>query len=204
MEKYVMEFKKFSARDIKAEFPITAIRMNKSLCQDILFDLNSKFTEIDSFKFSSAFFYDFNKISIGVSWDKVFVIDGVDFLHKYSKSSKPLIKDRSLYAFLYLPDNDSSAFAEAIVTNPWLNDLCNQPLRLLSERALAVKATVARVSSTLVYTSVIDSLSPGFTPRGIWGLDYMFMWKSHHLEPEMKITDTLSLVTLTDYVNSFK
>lgn len=204
MKNYVMEFKKFSARDIKANFPITAIRMNKSLCQDILFDLNSKFTEIDSFKFSSAFFYDFNMISVGVSWDKIFVIDGVEFLHRHSRSSKPLVKDRALYAFLYLPDNDNSAFAEAIVTNPWLNDLCSHPLRLLSERVSAVKTTIAQVSSTLVYNAVIQDLGTGFTPRGIWGLDYMFMWKSHHLEPELKITETLSLMTLTEYVNSFK
>lgn len=200
-----MEFKKFSARNIKADFPITAIRMHKVLCQDILFDLNSKFTEIDSFKFSSAFFYDFNMISVGVNWDKVFVIDGVEFLHRYSGSTKPLVRDRALYAFLYLPDSNASTFAEAMITNPWLNNLCNRPLRLLSERVSAVKSTISRVSSSIVYNSIVQAKSlQGFTPRGVWGLDYMFMWKSHHLEPELKITETVSLITLADYVKSFK
>lgn len=198
-----MEFKKFSARDIKSTFPITAIRMHKPLCQDVLFDLSSRFTEVESFKFSSAFFYDFYQIRERVAWENIYVLDGVEYLHRQTGTNKPLVRDRALYSFLYLVEDSSSAFAEALATNPWLNDLCNRPLRLLSERVLVVKSAVAQIASSCIYKAVLDDLDSGFTPRGVWGMDYMFMWKSFHIQPNLQINGSLHLVTLTDYVNSF-
>lgn len=198
-----MEFKKFSAREIKSHFPITAISMHEPLCQDVLFDLNRNFTEIESFKFSSAFFYDFYKIRTGVNWDHIYVLDGVEFLHRQSQSDKPLVKDRALYSFLYLEENSSSEFALALATNPWLNDLCDRPMRLLSERVVAVRNAIARIGSSIVYSAINKHLDSGYTPRGVWGYDYMFMWKNANIEAGLKITEEISLCTLTDYINSF-
>lgn len=198
-----MEFKKFSARGVKANFPITAIRMHKTLCQDILFDLSSSLQEVGSYKFSRAYFYDFYKILDGVHYDNVYVLDGVELLHRYANTDKPLVKDRALYSFLYLAEDKTSTFAEAILTNPWLNNLCNRPLRLLSERVSVIESVIAQISSSVIYSSVLENLDSGFTPRGVWGLDYMFAWKSFHDEPKVQINDKLMLIPLTEYINTF-
>ncbi|MFF2798084.1 hypothetical protein [Lysinibacillus xylanilyticus] len=203
MHNYAMEWRKFSARKIESTYPITAIKMNKILCQDILFNLGSSFTEIESLKFSTAYFYDFHRIRKRVAWENIYVLDGVEFLHRQSGSNKPLIRDRALYSFLYLSEDSTYTFAEAIVTNPWLSDLCNMPLRLMSERVSVIKNMVSQVAFSKIYKAVEEDLDSGFTPRGVWGLDYMFMWKSFHVEPALEINEDLKLIPLLDYVKSF-
>ena len=198
-----MEFKKFSAREIKSTYPIMAIKMQEVLCQDLLFDLNVNYCEADSFKFSTAFFYDFYKIRDRVSWDNVYVLDGVEFLHRSVNSNKPLVRDRALYKFLYKKQDTASAFVEAIVTNPWLNDLCIRPMRIMSDRVTVINSVVAQFAFNNIQKAIIQDLDSGFTPRGVWGLDYMFMWKTHHDEPVVHVNGEISLIRLDEYIKYF-
>lgn len=203
MQNYAMEFKKFSAREIKSSYPITAISMHRTLCQDLLFDLSSRTVSVDSFTFSSAYFYDFYKIREGVVWDNIFVLDGVSILHKSTGTSQPLIRDRALYSFLYTDISKPELFARALVTNPWLNDLCKQPFRLLSERVVSIMKNINSLAWGTIYSAIVDHLDSGFTPRGVWGMDYMFMWKGYHLTARKEIAPGVTLITLEEYIESF-
>lgn len=198
-----MEFKKFSARSFVSEYPIIAIKSHRTLCQDILFDLTTNFVEKDTLKFSSAYFYDYRQVRAKTDWNTIYVIDGVSYLHQKSGTDKPLVKDRPLYYFLYVANDDVSAFAEALVTNPWLNDLCDRPTQFMSERVAIIRSIIRNVNSRDISGQIIDLLSPSFTPRGIWGLDYMFLWKTPNLPPELQLNESITLIPLSEYIDSF-
>ena len=203
MQNYVREFNKFTPRKIKAVYPITAIPMHRTLCQDLLFDLSSRSVSVGSFTFSNAYFYDFYKISDGVHWSNIFVLDGVGVLHKSVGTNQPLVRDRALYSFLYLDTGKAELFARALVTNPWLNDLCKQPLRLMSERVNAVMGSIKEIWNKEIYTPILEQVDSGFTPRGVWGIDYMFMWKTHVSTVNTHVNENLSLITLDEYIKYF-
>lgn len=205
MRHYEREFKKFVARDIKSNFPITAIRMERVLCQDILFDLNNKFTATGANRFSGTFFYDFFKITAEVDFNSIYVIDGVKFLHEHSGTGKPLVRDRALYKFLYTTESSNTSYAEALATNPWLNDLSNTPTRLMSEKVFVVRNAVAQlITKEIMSSAIINKLSDKFTPRGVWGYDYMFRWKELWEKPELELTPQVTLIPLAEYVQSFE
>lgn len=198
-----MEFQKFLQRPIKFDKPITSFRMNRTLCQDTLFTLAHNKRVVKSFIFTKAFFYDFFDNTTNISFDSLYVLDGVEYLHKRSKSTKPLVRDRALYSFLYLDGDATSAFASAVITNPWLNELSNRRLRYMSERASAIKSEIYRIGSVDIIGAIKEHLDSGFTPRGVWGLDYIFRWK-HNTEPALQVNDDIRLIPLAEYIELFK
>lgn len=199
-----MEYRKFIQRPIKNRKPITSFKMNKILCQDAIYTIATNDVEVQGLKFSKAFFYDFNDNVENQNLDDLYVLDGVAHIHKLSNSNLPLVRDRALYTFLYLEGDLNLAYLNAIATNPWLDDLSNRSLRFMSHRAIEIKNTILRLDKTQLYSNIIDHLDTGFTPRGRWGLDYVFKWKHPHQEPLVQVTPDIRLVPFREYINYFE
>ena len=199
-----MEYQKFIQRKIKHIRPITSFKMIKTLCQDAIHTIASNDVEFQGMKFSKAFFYDFNNNVQDQYLGDLYILDGVEYLHQLSKSELPLVRDRHLYAFLYLDGDINAAYLNALETNPWLDDLSNRTVRLFSSRASEIKNVIQHINKTKIYTSIKEHVDVGFTPRGVWGLDYVFKWKTPHIPAKVHVTDEITLKPFEEYINYFK
>lgn len=203
MENYAMEFNKFLKRPIKPKKPITSFKMNRTLCQDVLFSLAHDVKSVNSLPFTRAFFYDFfDNTDNDINY--LYVIDGVEYLHRISGTDKPLVRDRALYSFLYLDSNCTRLYASAIETNPWLDGFCSRRLRFMSERAMSIKMEIHRIVKERISYVVRHNLEDGFTPRGVWGLDYIFKWQNLNALPQQQLTEDMKLTPMSEYVSYFK
>lgn len=204
IKRFVMEFQKYSARTVPTVRALSSLKVNKLLCEDLLFSVGEPVNNRESFAFSSAYFLDFNKVTQKVDWGNLYVLDGVKYLHKISGTSLPLVKNRDLFYFLYANNDSNAAFCKALLTNPWLNDICNQPAQFMSEKVFCIKDAVSHFNSSTIMKVILGSVSEDFTPRGVWGLDYMFLWKKFNEEAEITLSESLSLIHIDAYVNSFQ
>lgn len=204
MKNYSAEFQKFSSREIKSDVPITSLGINSALCQDVWYDLDLKFMRYNAYHFSKAFFYDLYNIRSNTDWSRIFVLDGVKHLHKVSGSSLPLVKDRTLHYLLYSPDVSTSNFIEAIKVNPWLNDLAKSS-DLLDDKPFAVQRYASGNHYQQLMRDIINEVPKEFTPRGAWGLDFMFLLKANN-NPVSSFTigDGIDVVSLKEYQESFE
>lgn len=198
-----MEFQKFSARTVPTARALSSLKVNRTLCEDLLFSIGESVNIKDSFTFSSAYFLDFNKAAQKVDWDNLYVLDGVKYLHQMTGTKLPLVKNRDLFYFLYADNDSNAAFSKALLSNPWLNDVCIRPTQLMSEKVMCIKDAVSHFNSSTIMKAILGSVSEDFTPRGVWGLDYMFLWKKFNEAAEIKLSDSLTLLHIDDYVNSF-
>lgn len=205
MKNYVAEFHKYSSRAIKSNIPITAIGINSLLCQDIWYDLDLNFTKFHSYHFSKGFFYDLTKIRSNTDWSRVYVLDGIKHLHKTSGSTLPLVKDRTLYYLLYSPNVSPKDFIDAVRVNPWLNDIAIHAT-LLENKPGLVQYVAANTTYSKLLNTIIDTVPSTFTPRGAWGLDFMFLLKSNGRTEDinLKLEEDIELITLDEYLESFK
>lgn len=200
---YDMEFKKYSSRTASLTGSLASLRLNKVMCEDLISSIASPLTQIGTLEFSTVYFLDFNKLGEKTDFSRLYVLDGVKYLHEKSGSSFPLIRNRDLFYFLYSDNVNNAIFSKALLTNPWLNELCPIPTQFMSERVRKIKEEITRFNASKLRKTIFDDVSSDYTPRGVWGLDYMFLWKRYDTPPETQLGFGMELVNIDEYVQSF-
>lgn len=207
MKNYFSELMKYLQREVKYERPLNTCRVNKTLCQDILFKLGQPYVQVGQLKFASKFFYDFNSLTY-VDDSCLFVIDGVEALHKKYGGDYPLVKTRSLYLFLYTNYSDETEdYVSALADNPWLDNLSYGYHTRISQRASSVRSTVNHfykdIQTDIIMYADVDRDT--FTPRGVWGLDFIFSTKPNYVgsNPDTNV-GAFKMKPLVEYKASFE